>query len=271
MRLIHGDCTTELKKIPTETIDLTVTSPPYDNLRTYNGNNTLWNDQTWKRCISELFRITKHGGVVVWIVADATVNGSETATSFKQALWALQCGFKLHDTMIWDRGCFTSPCTTRYGASFEYMFVFSKSTPKKVTLIADRRTKHAGKPISATIRRPDGTQKRISNGQTMRREYGQRFNIWRVPPCLSNKERTEHPAQFSEQLVTDHLISWSSRGDTVLDPFMGSGTTGAIAKQLDRKFIGIELDPNYFDIAKTRIANTPSPIDVQATPTAAVF
>ena len=77
-----------MRDIPDGSIDLTVTSPPYDNLRTYNGNSELWGNHVWRAAIQDLYRVTKDGGFVVWVVGDATIKGSETGTSFKQALWA---------------------------------------------------------------------------------------------------------------------------------------------------------------------------------------
>ena len=97
--LRQGDCLELMKSIQDGSVDLTVTSPPYDNLRTYNGFS--WD---FKGVAKELYRITKNGGVVVWIVGDATVKGSETGTSFRQALYFMECGFNLHDTMIYGKG-----------------------------------------------------------------------------------------------------------------------------------------------------------------------
>lgn len=242
-----------MKEIDAGSVDLTVTSPPYDNLRTYNGNNTLWGERVWKDVIAELFRVTKSGGVVVWIVADATINGSETGTSFRQALHAMECGFNLHDTMIWAKPTFSAvgALRTRYAPVFEYMFVFSKGYISTFNPIKDRLNKSFGQVRRGpTIRGADG--KMIKNKDAEIRQFGQRFNIWEVA-TVSQKGDAVHPAPFPEALARDHIISWSNPGDTVLDPFMGSGTTGKMAAQLGRRFIGIELDPEYFAIAKARI------------------
>ena len=252
IKLMQGDCLERMKEIPDGSIDLTVTSPPYDNLRTYNGNNALWGQHVWQAVIKDLYRVTADGGVVVWVVGDATIKGSETGTSFKQALHAMECGFRLHDTMIWNKGGFTAvgSLKSRYAPVFEYMFVFSKESPKTFNPIKDRKNKWAGTKEHGTTRLPDGTKiKRACTN--VRGEYGQRFNIW-IQPNPGVKGQI-HPAVFPEQLAHDHIISWSNKGDTVFDPFMGSGTTGKIAKQLSRNFIGIELDPDYFAIAEKRI------------------
>lgn len=259
--LIQGDCSEKMKDIPDGSIDLTVTSPPYDNLRTYNGNNDLWNEQVWKDCIQDLFRVTKDGGVVVWVVGDATIKGSETGTSFKQALWAMECGFNLHDTMIYNKGNCPFPEKTRYSNIFEYMFIWCKGKPT-FNPICDKRNKTGGSKVkSTTLRQKDGTLTKTSaekKGLDKKiKEFGARFNIWEISPgwgkSHTDKLGYEHPATFPEQLAHDHIISWSNEGDTVLDPFMGSGTTGKMAKQLNRNFIGIELDEEYFEIAKKRI------------------
>lgn len=249
IKLMLGDCFDAMKTIEDNCIDLTVTSPPYDNLRTYNGNIKQWIFEKFKEIAKELYRVTKNGGVVVWIVSDATIKGSETGTSFRQALWFMNCGFNLHDTMIWNKNGFSAVGTLkkRYGSVFDYMFVFSKGTPKSFNPIMDRKNKHSNKRITRSKRLPDGSIKKEK--PYISREYGQRYNIWSIPP----QKNKFHPAPFPEQLASDHIISWSNPGDLIFDPFMGSGTTGKMALLKSRKFIGIEIDEQYFEIAKNRI------------------
>jgi site-specific DNA-methyltransferase (adenine-specific) len=245
MKLIHGDCLEEMAKLEAGSVDLTVTSPPYDNLRTYNG--TLdWGEHVWKPVLDELFRVTKRGGVVVWVVGDATIKGSETGTSFKQALYAKDCGFNLHDTMIYEKSGMAFPDSNRYHQTHEYMFVLTKGKVSTFNAIKDRKNKYTGSK---------GGNRR--GGLCNRGEYGSRFNVWRYANGRDNssKDRNafKHPAIFPEQLAHDHIISWSNEGDTVLDPFMGSGTTGKMALLNGREFIGIEKDAGYFEIARQRI------------------
>ena len=240
-----GDCLEVMKSMPSASVDLTVTSPPYDNLRTYNGFTF-----DFEGIAQELYRVTKDGGVVVWIVGDATINGSESGTSFRQALYFMQCGFNLHDTMIYQKHNFSNPSNNRYHQIFEYMFILSKGKPKSFNPILDRKNIEAGKVGSwgkNTVRQKDGSFK--ENIRKVNSEYGMRYNIWRIKTEMNPL----HPAQFSEQLAQDHIISWSNEGDTVLDPMMGSGTTGKMAKQLNRNFIGIEISQEYMDIAEKRI------------------
>jgi len=256
--LMLGDCLERMKEIPNGSIDLTVTSPPYDNLRTY--NNTLeWGEHIWKPVLQELFRVTKIGGVVVWVVGDATIKGSETGTSFKQALYAIECGFNLHDTMIYHKtdSAFPRHGHKKYPGAFEYMFVFSKGSVSTFNLIRDRKNKCAGSTMSGTVRQVDGSTKPSrANGKAVA-EVGCRSNVWGYSTGKGKSSTDEiayaHPAIFPEKLAEDQIFSWSSEFDVVLDPFMGSGTTGKMAKQLNRNFIGIEKDETYFKIAQERI------------------
>lgn len=237
----NQDCVEGMKTLDDCSIDLTVTSPPYDNLRQYNGFYFEWEDT-----LKELFRITKMGGVVVWIVSDQTIEGDETGTSFMQALYAKECGFKLHDTMIWKKDSCAFPESTRYYPIFEYMFVFSKGSPKTFNPIEDRRNKWGGTKVHGTFRQADGTLRGRSTTwkDVVCKEYGARFNVWDIPSEKANK--TGHPAVFPYALARDHILSWSNEGDMVLDPFLGSGTTRLAAYDLNRDFIGYEISEEYF-------------------------
>lgn len=237
-----------LRQLPAECIDLTVTSPPYDDLRLYNG--FTWD---FEALAAELYRVTKPGGVIVWVVNDATVRGSETGTSFKQALHFKEVGFNLHDTMIWKKPGTVFPSKVRYYASFEYMFIFSKGKPKTVHLIADRKNKHAGETMTATERQRDGSLKESTgrrNGRKIK-PVGVRHNVWEQRPAGGQK--TGHPAVFPEKLAADHIVSWSAPGDVIMDPFMGSGTTAVAAIRTGRQYIGFECSAEYCEIARKRI------------------
>jgi len=251
MWLMKGDCLERMKEIESGSVDLTVTSPPYDNLRSYNGNNEKWNESVWKSVLSDLFRVTKKGGVVVWVVGDATIKGSETGTSFKQALYAMECGFNLHDTMIYQTN--KPPQThNRYEQCWEYMFIFSKGRPDTFNPLMEKTT-NFGQKRTATMRQDsDDLSNRSAKGVV--KEYKQKINIWYLPRgARKDKLSILHPATFPDKLAIDHVKSWSNEGETVLDTFMGSGTTGVAAKNLNRKFIGIEMDDNYFSIGVNRI------------------
>ena len=249
MRLLHGDCLDLMGDIPDGAIDLTVTSPPYDNLRTYN-NKLVWNWDIFTRIADHLFRITKQGGVVVWIVSDATIKGSETGTSFKHALHFKDIGFNLHDTMIYQfAGTGAKGSNYCYWQNFEYMMVFSKGRISTVNRIKDHKNITVGRLGGHIGKYANGT--RSERGLRITPAFSVRPNVWVYGGSIG--EKTKHPAQFPEKLAHDHIISWSNEGDTVLDPMMGSGTTGKMAKLLNRRFIGIEKDPDYFKIATERI------------------
>lgn len=240
-----------MKQLDDNSIDLTATSPPYDNLRTYNGFSF-----DFEGIAKELYRVTKDGGVVVWVVGDATINGSETGTSFKQALYFKEIGFNLHDTMIYDKDSFQKPSYNRYWSCFEYMFVFSKGKPKARNMISDRLNSQRGKTVSSkTVRNADGTTSKRK--EVTISEYGKRKNIWSFSTGYgkgtNDKFAYKHPAMFPEKLANDHILSWSNERDIVLDPFMGSGTTAKMAKANNRNYIGFELSAEYCDIANQRI------------------
>lgn len=247
-KIYNTDCLEGLRLLPNDCIDLTVTSPPYDNLRKYNGFE--WD---FEETAKELYRVTKDGGVVVWIVADATIDGSETGTSFRQALYFKECGFNLHDTMIWNKGSFTAvgALKTRYAPVFEYMFIFSKGKPRVFNPIKDKLNKWVGTKNHGSVTLKDGTTKSKSNAKIIGK-YGQRYNIWEIPQHRQWGDK-RHPAPFPEQLVNDHIISWSNEGDVVLDPFMGSGTTAKMALLNNRNYIGFEISKDYCDIAEQRL------------------
>ena len=230
-----GDNLTLIKQLDDDCIDLTVTSPPYDNLRTYNG--FTWD---FEGLAEELFRVTKDGGVVVWVVGDATVNGSETGTSFRQALYFMDCGFRLHDTMIYQKNSPAYPSSkqsNRYTQIFEYMFIFSKGKPC-ANLICDKPNKYAGcRDYSGKLKNPVP-------------DFSPRNNIWKY---ITSQNGYKHPAPFPEQLVIDNILTWSNPGDIILDPFMGSGTTARASIKTGRKYIGFEISQEYVDIANKSI------------------
>ncbi len=251
-KIICGDALEIMKKIPVGAIDLVITSPPYDKLRDYKGFTF-----NFEGIAKELFRIIKQGGVVVWVVGDQTINGSESGTSFKQALYFKEIGFNLHDTMIYQKKGLRFPETNRYYSQFEYMFILSKGKPKTTNLLADRKNKTAGNKKNSTYRQVDGSLKKAICYGNITKEYGIRFNVWQYDvgygKSSTDKETFKHPASFPEALAKDHILSWSNECDTVLDPMMGSGTVGKMAKLNKRNFIGIEISEEYMQIAQKRI------------------
>ncbi|NLD20728.1 MAG: site-specific DNA-methyltransferase [Clostridiales bacterium] len=249
-KVICDDCLVAMKDIPDKSIDMVLTSPPYDNLRDYKGYTF-----NFEGIAKELFRIVKDGGVVVWVVGDATIKGSETGTSFKQALYFKDIGFNLHDTMIWTKlGGGAVGSNLCYTQNFEYMFVFSKGKPKSINLIRDLENGSFGKGsgVYHGRRKKDGTIKIETRKAPL--EFSKRNNHWYIPP-----QKGEHPAVFPEKLAEDHILSWSNEGDIILDPMAGSGTTLKMAKKNNRNYIGIEISTEYIDIINKRLTQDTNP------------
>jgi DNA modification methylase len=249
--LYHGDCVEIMSGFADGCVDLTVTSPPYDDMRAYKGHSF-----DFETTAQQLYRVTKDGGIVVWVVGDQTKNGSETGTSFRQALYFKDvCGFNLYDTMFWEKLSRAVPTEGRYYSVVEYMFVLSKGRPKTINFIEDHRNITVG-----SRRQRQGT---INKGKTTYKQewyrtalYSRRSNLWSYSVGLRDEFSNQHPAPFPEALARDHILSWSNEGDTVLDCFMGSGTTGKMAIETRREFIGIEIAREYYEIAQRRIAES---------------
>lgn len=250
IKLWCGDCLERMQSIPDASIDLTVTSPPYDNLRTYKGYSF-----DFETVAKALYRVTKQGGVVVWVVGDSTINGSESGTSFRQALFFKEIGFNLYDTEIYQKLSYVPLTHKRYEQEFEYMFVLSKGKPKTFNPIMIP-CKYAGsEKWSKPTYHKTNSSGLVSVSNSTVKEEKQHGNIFAYLPNR-DKATKKHPAPFPLDLAKDHITSWSNENDIVLDPFMGSGTTGVACKLNNRNFIGIEISKEYFEIAKSRIKET---------------
>lgn len=249
MKLYHGDCLEIMKELPDNSIDMTLTSPPYDNLRNY--SNTLnWDFNIFKKIAEELYNITKVGGVVVWIVGDKTINGSETGSSFKQALYFKEIGFNLHDTMIYQKKDYIPLTHNRYEQEFEYMFCLSKGKPNTFNPIKIK-TKNSGKTVkNASYYKTDNDKTTIVKEYIVK-DTKIKGNIFLY--SVGRNRNIKHPAMFPKDLVKDMMNTWTNKNDLVLDCFMGSGTSGVVAKELQRDFIGIEIVEDYYKLAKKRI------------------
>jgi len=246
-----------MKRMPDNFVDLVVTSPPYDDLRTYNGYSF-----DFEIVVKELYRVMKQGGVIVWVIGDATVKGSETGTSFRQALFFMECGFNLHDTMIYLKSNPVPMTHNRYEQQFEYMFVFGKGKLKSFNPIM-QPCKTAGKKYNIKRNRVyDGnSQRHFRDEEIVTASEKYKYNVWEYSIGTDKNKSNAHSAIFPEQLANDHIISWSNEGDIVYDPFAGSGTTGRMAILNKRKCIMSEISSEYCEIIKKRlepIINAPS-------------
>jgi site-specific DNA-methyltransferase (adenine-specific) len=249
--IYNEHCLKTMSKMQDSFIDMVLTSPPYDNMRTYGGDN--FND--FEAIATELYRIMKDCSIIVWITGDQTKNGDESGTSFKQALFFKQLGFKLFDTMIYlkpPRGAVGNNKT--YWQTFEYMFILSKGIPKTINLLYDRENKETRNGDTGTKRLTNGELKKLKRpGYT---KLGRRTNVWQYNVgsghSATDKIAYEHPAIFPEKLAKDHILSWSNIDDVIYDPFLGSGTTAKMAQLCNRNYIGSEINKDYYKIAKKR-------------------
>ena len=238
------DCLKGLKMLEDESIDLTITSPPYDDLRDYKGYAF-----DIKKVVKELYRVTKQGGVCVWVINDRVRNGSKTLTSFRHALLFQDVGFNVNDVMIWNK---TNPMPQvrqpRYNQVFEYMFVFSKGKPKTFNPIMVP-CKTSGLLYKSTAKQITTDKSRVHKEMIINKEKVSP-NIWDMAVA---QNKTSHPAVFPEELVYKHIISWSNEGDIVMDIFSGSGTTHKVALENNRRFIGFEIAKEYCEIEEERL------------------
>ena len=245
--IYNMDCIEGMRKLGSKTIDMVITSPPYDNLRNYNGYS-----YDADGVITELYRVLKDGGVVIWITSDAVVNGGETGTSFRTALKFIDSGFLLNDTMIYAKNNPMPQNGSRYNQSFEYMFCFSKGKPKTFNPITEP-TKYKGLA---------NMKNRGKNGELVYRKVERKDNkkvgnifFYSIGGGISTADKIayKHPAIFPEKLVQDQILTWSNEGDTILDPFMGSGTTAKICILNNRCYVGYEISKEYCEICEERL------------------
>lgn len=243
--------------------DFCMTSPPYDSLRDYGGH--IFGEAEWKTVIRDLYRIIKPGGCVAWNVCDQVVNGSETGTSFKQALYAMDCGFLLQDTLIWFKEAVRFPDPKRYFDAFEYLFIFSKGPLKTFNPIEDRRNKWAGTKNHGTDRNADGSTTKTKNPGTIIPESSKRYNVWHIHNVYTG-DTHNHPAPFPKKLAFDCFSTWCPISGKALDPFLGSGTSAIAAHLHGCDFVGTEIDKDYYDAAVDRFNNETKQVDMFSMP-----
>ena len=249
-RIICGDNTEVLSSFPDDCIDLVVTSPPYDDMRAYGGHS--WNFET---LAAQLVRVLKPGGTIVWIEGDKTKNGSETLTTMRHALHFHDvCGLTVNDTMVYKKANYLPQnCSTRYDQCWEYMLVLAKGKPKTGNLLRDKRNAKYGRERMVVGGRIGQDGKLKDRRVEQPKEFGMRNNVWQYPVGGTNVSNG-HPAVMPYDLAKDLVASWSNYGDVILDPFTGSGTTLRAAKELNRQWVGIEINPKYCSIAEAGVS-----------------
>jgi site-specific DNA-methyltransferase (adenine-specific) len=251
INIYNEDCLSGIQKLNDNVVDFVITSPPYDDLRDYNGYT--FDFDYFMKLSQELYRVLKVGGVIIWVVSDKTDDGSESGTSFKQALYFKEIGFKLYDTMIFAKKNYINKNHRRYEQAFEYMFVLSKGIPKSFNPIKVPCI-HEGKPRSGTYRHEKNGKLKKLNTPGKVKSTKIKSNIWYYTVgknCTKLKAAHTHMAIFPDQLVEDHIKSWTEENDLILDPFIGSGTVARICKILKRNFIGYEISTEYCNLANS--------------------
>ena len=258
-KIFCNDSLKFLKKLPKESIDLVVTSPPYDDLRDYKNSNNSWTFKKFKNIAKNLYSVMKQGGVIVWVVGDKVDKGNKSLTSYKHALFFQEIVFSIYDVIIYEKAGSGPPHSSRYFNSFEYMFIISKGKPKTINLLRDKKNKWGGAMTFGDVSRREKDGGLTNKGRKTINEYGVRTNIWKYSngKGFSTKDKIayEHPAIFPEKLVQDHICSWSNEGDIVLDIFGGSGTSAKVAKNLNRKWIYVDQVEKYCEIASQRLSH----------------
>lgn len=246
--IYNCDCVELMQSMQEDSVDLTVTSPPYDNLRNYNGF-----EFDFEKIAENLYRVTKKGGVLVWVVGDKIVNGNKTLTSFKQALFFQQCGFNVHDVMIYKKKNTPFMRSNAYTNCYEFMFVFSKGKPKTFNPLTEG-TVRQGFEMVVYNKGADAVNKKLMKELKAQKT---KTNIWEYAVGLhgstSDKDAFNHPAVFPEKLAEDHILSWSAENDIVFDPMCGSGTTLKMASKHKRLYLGCDISEEYVQLARARL------------------
>ena len=247
------DCVEGMKQLPGNSIDLVVTSPPYDNIRKYNG--FAYNLHATGK---EIYRILKEGGIAVMVIQDQTRNFGKTLTSFRTIVdWCDNIGFKLFECVIYRKyGSEGAWWKLRFRVDHEYMPIFLKGKKPQYFNKAPLKipSKHGGKVMTGSgSRRTDGkTNPRVTRAINPMKCRGTIWNYLMAGD--KNPLKRKHPAPFPDQIPIDFIQCFCPENGIILDPFMGSGSSGVAAKKLKRKFIGFEISEEYCQIAKQRIA-----------------
>lgn len=252
MRLLTGDACEILPTIRESSVDLTVFSPPYDGLRDYKGKPSFDMAVLGR----EILRVTKEGGVCCMVIQDATKNGAKSLTSFRTACLFADLGWRLFECCIYSRaGVPGAWWTKRFRVDHEYIFIFTRGDglPRrfdKTSLMVE--SKYAGITAGGTKRTTKGDFVAIK--KTVISPLKCRGTIWHYAASNTerNKTKSEHPATYPDSLARDIISCFSKEGDLVLDPMMGSGTTGIASVNMGRRFLGIEISVQYMEIAKRR-------------------
>jgi site-specific DNA-methyltransferase (adenine-specific) len=263
--VILGDCLEMLKKIPDNHVDLIVTSPPYSDQRnsTYGGIKADKYVEWFLPITAELLRVLKPTGTFILNIKEKVSDGERHTYILELILEMRKQGWLWTEEFIWHkRNCYPGKWPNRFRDAWERLLQFNKD--KKFNMYQENVMVPVGdwaktrlKNLSETDKTRDtskvgsGFGKNISNW--IGRDMAYPSNVLHLATESSNKK---HSATFPKELPRWFIKLFTKPGDIVLDPFLGSGTTGVVAKEMARNSIGIEILKEYYDIAKENIENT---------------
>ena len=252
-KVYHADCARKLARMETASIDLIVSSPPYCMKRAYEAPTDDINTfrQTHMAIFDHLYRVLKPGGSICWQigyhVSDACVVPLDYLVYdiFTKHSQVKPIPLILRNRIIWTFGHGLNS-HNRFSGRHETILWFSKGIPKTFNLDEVRvPQKYPGKRAYKGARKGELTGNSLGKNPS---------DVWDIPNVKANHcEKTEHPCQFPVAIPSRLSRALTTENDCVLDPFMGSGTTGVAAVLTKRNFIGIELNSDYVAIAKERI------------------
>lgn len=262
--IILGDCLAVLKKIPDNHVDLIVTSPPYSDQRnsTYGGIKADKYVEWFLPIADELLRVLKPTGTFILNIKEKVSDGERHTYILELILEMRKRGWLWTEEFIWHkRNCYPGKWPNRFRDAWERLLQFNKD--KKFNMYQDEVMVPVGdwaktrlKNLSETDKTRDNSKvgsgfgKNISNW--IGRDMAYPSNVLHLATESSNKK---HSATFPKELPRWFIKLFTKPGDIVLDPFLGSGTTSLVSKEMSRNSIGIEIMEEYYNLAKENVEN----------------
>ena len=242
--LRNGDCIHEMKSMPENSVDCIITSPPYNfdmNYGQYDDDISWGKYFAWlKDVFCECFRVLKDDGRLIVNIQPLFSDYIPTHHIISQKI--MEIGFKWKAEILWEKNNYNCKYCS-WGSWKSPSSPYLKYTWEFVEVYVKKEYKHHGKKENIDI--TDDEFKKFVIAK------------WSIAPERKMK-KFDHPAMFPEELPFRCLRLFTYKGDVVLDPFMGAGTTGVVCKKIGRNFIGIEIDKKHFETAEKRIKETSS-------------
>ena len=261
LQLLHGDCLEKMQDLEDNSVDAYITSPPYATQRKYNGAKSSDYIDFISPIMLEAKRTLSDTGSIFFNIKEHCVNGQRDLYVYKMIIHFVEVlGFRLVDEFIWNKtNPFPTGAKTRLKDGFER--VFHLTTSDLHNFYPDAvKVKSTSKWLKSEKRRKNKNDHNVTNGSGM--DMQKRIATDMVRPSnvitgTSSNSNIGHPAAFPVYFAEFFIKLASKEGDTIGDMFMGSGTTGIACRNLNRNFIGIELEEKYFNIAENRINPKP--------------